>query len=213
MAVPYQWMSHINGCPISMDVPYQWMSHINGCPISMDVPYQWMSKKIKGKKAVLTAGGMETQKYCTQKKKKKTLGSAILWLLAFPGESSPTFPCNALGQKKVDENTAHRRKNPTTLGSAVLWLLAFPGESCPTFPCNALGQKKVHENTAHRRTKQQPWVAPYYGCSLSPEKAARLSRALHWDKKKSHLIESIQPIAADRWTAGLSGQRRMLLLI
>ena len=30
---------------------------------------------------------------------------------------------------------------------------------------------------------KQSWVAPYHGCSLSQEKAARISRALHWDKK------------------------------
>ena len=30
---------------------------------------------------------------------KKTLGGAVLWLLAFPGESSPIFPCIALGQE------------------------------------------------------------------------------------------------------------------
>ena len=36
------------------------------------------------------------------------------------------------------------------------------------------------------------WVAPYYGCSLSPGKAAQISHALHWDKKiiLSHLILS-----------------------
>ena len=27
------------------------------------------------------------------------MSSAILWLLAFPGESSPNFPCMALGQE------------------------------------------------------------------------------------------------------------------
>ena len=42
----------------------------------------------------------ETQKRCTQEKKKK-LGSVVLWLLAFPGESSPNFQCIALGQKKI----------------------------------------------------------------------------------------------------------------
>ena len=31
--------------------------------------------------------------------------------------------------------------------------------------------------------KNKNWVAPNYGCSLSPGKAARFSRALHWDKK------------------------------
>ena len=47
------------------------------------------------KRLGLTAGGMKTQKHCTQGTKKK-LGSAVLWLLAFPGESSPNFLCLAL---------------------------------------------------------------------------------------------------------------------
>ena len=44
------------------------------------------------------------------------------------------------------------------------------------------GGLQKHENTVHRK-QQNNWVAPYYGCSLSPGKAARISRALHWDKK------------------------------
>ena len=28
------------------------------------------------------------------------LGSAVPWLLAFPGQSSPNFPCVTLGQKR-----------------------------------------------------------------------------------------------------------------
>ena len=39
-------------------------------------------------------------------------------------------------------------------------------------------------NTLHTGyTFLKTWVAPYYDCSLSPEKAARISRAFHWDKK------------------------------
>ena len=48
-------------------------------------------------RAGLTAGGMETRKHCMQEGKKK-LGSAVLWLLAFPDGSSPNVPCIALGQ-------------------------------------------------------------------------------------------------------------------
>ena len=33
-----------------------------------------------------------------------------------------------------------------------------------------------------QETTQTNWFAPYYGCSLFPGKAARISRALHWDK-------------------------------
>ena len=39
----------------------------------------------------LTAGSVETRKHCTHEKK-KMLGSAILWLLVFPGESSSNVP-------------------------------------------------------------------------------------------------------------------------
>ena len=46
--------------------------------------------------------------------------------------------------------------------------------------CLELGGLLKHENTAHRGKN---WVAPYYGCSLSPGKAAQISHALHWDKK------------------------------
>ena len=35
--------------------------------------------------------------------------------------------------------------------------------------------------TRTRCTQGESWVAPCYGCSLSPGKAARISRALHWD--------------------------------
>ena len=41
----------------------------------------------------------ETRKHCTQEKNTPKLGSAVLWLLAFPGESSQNFPCIALGQE------------------------------------------------------------------------------------------------------------------
>ena len=37
-----------------------------------------------------------------------------------------------------------------------------------------------HENCTQ---KQKSWVASYYGCSLSLGEAARISHALHWDKK------------------------------
>ena len=50
------------------------------------------------KRVGLTAGDLETWKHCTQEKEKK-LGSAILWLLAFPMENSLNFPCIALGQE------------------------------------------------------------------------------------------------------------------
>ena len=52
------------------------------------------------------------------------------------------------------------------------------------------GRLRKHENTAHRK-KQKNWVAPYYGCSLSQGKAARISHALHWDQKiiKSNKIK------------------------
>ena len=54
------------------------------------------------KRVVLTAGGMETQKHCTQgEKNKKQLGSAILWLLAFPGGKQPEFPGALHWDKKV----------------------------------------------------------------------------------------------------------------
>ena len=33
------------------------------------------------------------------KKEEKRMGSAILWLLAFPEESSLNFPCTILGQE------------------------------------------------------------------------------------------------------------------
>ena len=48
----------------------------------------------------LAAGCMETRKHCTQEKnRKKNLGSTVLRLFPFPGESSPNFPCIALGQE------------------------------------------------------------------------------------------------------------------
>ena len=36
--------------------------------------------------------------------KKRRLGSAVLWLLAFPGESSPNFPCRA--RERENTNTS-----------------------------------------------------------------------------------------------------------
>ena len=35
----------------------------------------------------------------TAHRRRKKKGSAVLWLLAFPGESSPNFLCVALGQE------------------------------------------------------------------------------------------------------------------
>ena len=48
-------------------------------------------------------GGLRKRKKTAHRKKHthKNLGSAVLWLLDFPGESSPNFPCIALGQNKV----------------------------------------------------------------------------------------------------------------
>ena len=51
------------------------------------------------------------------------------------------------------------------------------------------GGLQKHENIAHRK-KQKKWVAPYYGCSIFPEKAAQISHALHWDKKIINVISS-----------------------
>ena len=49
---------------------------------------------------------METRKHCTQEEENK-LGSAVLWLLAFPGgEASPKFQCITLGQEtyRIESN-------------------------------------------------------------------------------------------------------------
>ena len=43
-------------------------------------------------------GGLRKQEN-TGHRGKTHLGSAILWLLTFPGESSPNFPCIALGYR------------------------------------------------------------------------------------------------------------------
>ena len=64
------------------------------------------------KRVGITAGGMETRKYCTEGegmagggggggggRDRNMLGSAVLWLLAFPEESSPNFQCIALEQE------------------------------------------------------------------------------------------------------------------
>ena len=47
-------------------------------------------------------------------------------------------------------------------------------------------------HTGKNNKENNNWVAPYYGCSLSPGKAAQMSHALHWDKKviSSNLIYS-----------------------
>ena len=50
---------------------------------------------VRRKRVRFTADGMETRKYCT--KKKKTLGSAVLWLLAFPWLSSVAMSVLRLG--------------------------------------------------------------------------------------------------------------------
>ena len=53
------------------------------------------------------------------------------------------------------------------------------------------GGLRKHENAALREENKK-WAAPYYGCSFSPGKAARVCRALLWDKTviESHLISS-----------------------
>ena len=40
-----------------------------------------------------------------------------------------------------------------------------------------------NKKTLHTGRGGGSWVAPYCGCSLSSSKAARIARALHWDKK------------------------------
>ena len=47
---------------------------------------------------VLAAGGMETREHSMHIGKENAGFNAVLWLLAFSVESSPNFPCNALGQ-------------------------------------------------------------------------------------------------------------------
>ena len=47
----------------------------------------------------LTSSGMETRKHYKDWRRKKKLGSAVLWLLAFPRESIPKFICIVLGQE------------------------------------------------------------------------------------------------------------------
>ena len=59
------------------------------------------------KRVVFTAGGMETLKHCTQEgvggQVDAELASAVLWLLAFPGDevARSNFPCIALGYETV----------------------------------------------------------------------------------------------------------------
>ena len=55
-----------------------------------------------------------------------------------------------------------------------------------------VGLTAVGLENAHRRKKNLV-APPYYGCSLSPGKAARISCALHWDKKVTAIIP------ANRW--------------
>ena len=52
------------------------------------------------KRVGLAAGGMETHKHCTQGKENIKLGSAVLWLLAFPGGKQPEFPVHCIGTRK-----------------------------------------------------------------------------------------------------------------
>ena len=59
------------------------------------------------KRVGLTAGGMKTRKHCVQEekeKKKKMLGSAVLWLLAFPGGKQPEFAVHCTGTRKLSSN-------------------------------------------------------------------------------------------------------------
>ena len=47
-------------------------------------------------------GGLRKHENTARRKNKtKKLGSAVLWLLVFPGESSPNFPCIALGTRTL----------------------------------------------------------------------------------------------------------------
>ena len=77
------------------------------------------------KRVGLTAGGMETRKHCTQKKKKRWVAP---WLLAFPGENSANFPCMALGQEHYLVYCYYRLRilNFGQLGSAHVKRLGFP---------------------------------------------------------------------------------------
>ena len=49
--------------------------------------------------------------------------------------------------------------------------------------CRTRTHSRWYRNTRtmHKGGGGGSWVAPYYGCWLSPEKAAGISRALHWD--------------------------------
>ena len=44
-------------------------------------------------------------------------------------------------------------------------------------------------------TQKKSWVAPYHGCSLSPGKAARISRALHWTQGLRIWIWTLQQMS------------------
>ena len=58
------------------------------------IPYHPSVVKLKEFGSQLVVWKHENTAHRTGKK----LGSTLLWLLAFPGESSSTFPCIALGQ-------------------------------------------------------------------------------------------------------------------
>ena len=65
---------------------------------TLKIPYPSVIKRVG-----ITAGAMETPKHCsvcTQEKKKK-LGSAILWLLAFPWGKQPAFHVHCTGTRKL----------------------------------------------------------------------------------------------------------------
>ena len=53
-------------------------------------------------------------------------------------------------------------------------------------------RKRKQENTAHMQGQQKCWVAPCYGCLLSPGKASPIVRALHCTgtRNLSNLIET-----------------------
>ena len=44
--------------------------------------------------------------------------------------------------------------------------------------------------TQEKKGGKASWVTPYYDCSVSPRKEARISRALHWTGKLSNLVQS-----------------------
>ena len=79
------------------------------------------------KRISLTAGSMETSKHCTPRKKTeekntKKIGSAVLWLLAFPGESSTIFRALHWDKKVSWSNLTDCTISDLTLSErALLW--------------------------------------------------------------------------------------------